>query len=48
MKGGATAIFLSREAAEEFVSGDPFLLNGVVSSWRVLEWRATDAKDVGG
>jgi uncharacterized protein len=27
---GAMAIFTSREAAEEFVAGDPFVLNGVV------------------
>jgi uncharacterized protein YciI len=31
---GAMAVFTSREAAEEFASGDPFVLNGVVRrSW---------------
>lgn len=33
------AVFTSREAAEEFASADPFVLNGVVrSSWQVREW----------
>jgi hypothetical protein len=36
---GSIAVFTTREAAEEFASGDPFVLNGVVSSWRVREWR---------
>ena len=35
---GAMGIFTSREAAEEFVKGDPFVLNGVVSKWRLVEW----------
>ncbi len=35
---GALGIFTSREAAEEFVRDDPFILNGVVSGWRVVEW----------
>jgi uncharacterized protein len=36
---GAMAVFTSREAAEEFASADPFVLNGVVrSSWQVREW----------
>ncbi len=38
-RGGSMAVFTSREAAEEFASGDPFVLNGVVSKWRVREWR---------
>ena len=32
------AIFTTREAAEEFVEGDPFVLNGVVSNWPIREW----------
>jgi len=36
---GALAIFTTREAAEEFVEGDPFVTNGVVAAWRVVEWR---------
>jgi uncharacterized protein YciI len=38
-RGGSMAVFTSREDAEEFVSGDPFVLNGVISDWRVREWR---------
>jgi uncharacterized protein len=35
---GSMAIFSSRAAAEDFVGGDPFVLNGVVRAWRVLDW----------
>jgi uncharacterized protein len=35
---GSMAIFTTREATEEFVSGDPFIRNGVVSSWQIREW----------
>ena len=35
---GSMAVFTTREAAEEFARSDPFVLNGVVSSWRVREW----------
>jgi len=35
---GALAIFTSREAAEEFISGDPFVIHGLVSNWRCVEW----------
>jgi uncharacterized protein YciI len=35
------AIFTTRAAAEEFAAGDPFVINGVVSSWKVREWRRT-------
>jgi uncharacterized protein len=35
---GSMAIFASREAAEEFVEGDPFRLNGVVAEWEIREW----------
>ena len=28
-------IVTSRQATEEFISGDPFMLHGVVCSWRV-------------
>jgi uncharacterized protein YciI len=33
MNGDAMGIFTSREAAEEFIAGDPFVVNGVVASW---------------
>ena len=32
-------IFTTREAAEEFARNDPFVLNGVVESWIVREWK---------
>ena len=38
-RGGSMAVFVSREDAEEFAVGDPFVLNGVVSGWRIREWR---------
>ena len=31
-------ILLSREAAEEFAQGDPFVLNGKVDRWYIREW----------
>ena len=36
---GAMAVFTTREAAEEFARADPFVTEGVVQEWRVLEWR---------
>lgn len=35
---GAMAVFTTREAAEEFMAGDPFLQNGVVGAHRIREW----------
>jgi uncharacterized protein YciI len=35
---GAMGIFTTREAAEEFVRGDPFVLHGVVRNWIIREW----------
>ena len=35
---GSMAIFTTREAAEEFVREDPFVLNGVVRDWHIREW----------
>ena len=35
---GSMAVFSTREAAEDFARRDPFVLNGVVSTWRVREW----------
>lgn len=31
-------MFTTREAAEEFARGDPFVLNGAVRDWSVKEW----------
>ena len=35
---GAMGIFTTREAAEEFVRGDPFVLNGIVRKWVIRDW----------
>jgi uncharacterized protein YciI len=34
----ATAVLTSRQAAEEYAHGDPLVLNGMVSEWRIREW----------
>ncbi len=31
-------VLTSREAAEEYINGDPFYLSGMVRSWHVREW----------
>jgi uncharacterized protein len=38
MNGEAMGVFTSREASEEFASGDPFVLTGVVAAWSVRPW----------
>jgi uncharacterized protein YciI len=35
---GAMCVFRSREAGERFMSGDPFVLEGVVTASAVREW----------
>ena len=35
---GSMAVFNPREAAEEFVAGDPFVLNEVVRRYEIREW----------
>jgi uncharacterized protein YciI len=35
---GSMAIFRTREAAEEFVAGDPFVRNGVVRDHEIRDW----------
>jgi uncharacterized protein YciI len=35
---GAMGVFTSREAAEEFIRDDPFVINGVVAKWSLREW----------
>jgi uncharacterized protein YciI len=35
---GSMAIFTTREGAEEFAAGDPFVLEGVVRRSEVREW----------
>jgi uncharacterized protein len=41
---GSMAVFATREAAEEFAQTDPFVLNGVVRSWRIREWNEAIGK----
>ncbi len=35
---GAMGVFATREAAEEFVAGDPFLSEGVIRAYEIREW----------
>jgi len=35
---GSMAIFASREGAESFVAGDPFVREGVVARYEIREW----------
>ncbi|MGF6883168.1 uncharacterized protein YciI [Nocardia sp. GAS34] len=35
---GNMAIFTTRAAAEEFAREDPFILEGLVKSFRIREW----------
>ena len=36
--GTALGVFTTKEAADEFVAGDPFVLNGVVAKVTISEW----------
>jgi uncharacterized protein YciI len=38
MNGDAMGGFTTREAAEEFIAGDPFVVHGVVADWAVRPW----------
>jgi uncharacterized protein YciI len=35
---GAMGVFTTRAAAEEFATGDPFVLHGVIKNWYIREW----------
>ena len=35
---GSMAVFTTRDVAEEFVRGDPFVQHGVVRAWHIREW----------
>ena len=41
---GAMSVFTSKEAAEEFARGDPFVLSGIVRHWYVREWNEAIAE----
>ncbi len=32
------AVLSSREAAEEYIKVDPFVINGMVSNWYIRDW----------
>src|SRR5579884_3420323 len=36
---GAALVFRSAEAAEQFAKNDPYVINGLVSNWRVRKWQ---------
>lgn len=36
--GGNMALFRTRAAAEAFVEGDPFLLEGLVKEYQIKDW----------
>ena len=38
---GNMAIFRSREAAEAFVRQDPFVLEGLIASYAIRDWKDT-------
>ena len=38
-RANSMAIFTTREAAEEFAAGDPFVASGVVTKYHVREWQ---------
>jgi uncharacterized protein YciI len=38
---GNMAIFRSREAAESFVKEDPFILEGLITSFAIRDWNDT-------
>jgi uncharacterized protein YciI len=44
---GAVLLFrgTSPEAAEKFAAEDPYVVNGVVTRWRVREWTTVVGKD---
>jgi hypothetical protein len=35
---GSMGVFTTRAAAEEFVRGDPFVLNGIIRNWYIRDW----------
>jgi uncharacterized protein YciI len=37
--GDALAVFSTREAAEEFVAGDPFVVHGVIKAHPIRPWK---------
>lgn len=44
---GSMAIFRSRAAAERFVEGDPFILEGLVHEVTIREWEPLEFPEIG-
>ena len=42
---GSMGVFPTREDAEDFVAGDPFMVRGLVASWRIMEWNESLTPD---
>jgi uncharacterized protein len=38
LDGTIVGVFTSRWAAQEFIAGDPFVINGVVRLWHIRRW----------
>jgi uncharacterized protein len=38
LRGRALGVFTSRDAAQEFIKGDPFVVNGVVARYTLHDW----------
>jgi uncharacterized protein YciI len=45
---GAMAVFRTREGAEEFVAGDPFVTSGAIGTWYLREWNEVLGLDPAG
>jgi uncharacterized protein YciI len=45
-RDGAMGIFTTQEAAEEFATTDPFVLNGLVANWHVTPWNEALLKPI--
>jgi len=43
-----SALFTTREAAEEFVKGDPFVLSGLIRHRTIREWNEPLVADAPG
>src|SRR5262245_58746100 len=41
LDGTIAGLFTSRQAAQEFIAGDPFIVNGVVRVWRIRKWNVS-------
>lgn len=45
VEDGAMGIFTTREAAEEFIKEDPFVVSGAIESWHITEWEEVLARN---